>query len=141
MRRNLIAGLLAGLALTLSAPTALAGGEVLTGGAIPRVAPFTARVVSCGETNCLDIAWKVRGQIGPSLTWTLVVARPDGTVVYRGSGRSRTGKRVSGLLEPSTAPQCGRYTLSLRVEDPTAANVEAHTSAVRRHRCRSARMS
>lgn len=138
MSRSLIRlALLAALAFSpLVVPAeSLADDQLLVGDAIPRLEPFTARTIHCGSQSCLDIRWRTRGQIGPALRWDLTVVRPDGRAVYRGSGRSRVGKTVSGVLHPSTPPLCGRYRVMLRVEDPTLASISEEREVVRRHRC------
>ncbi len=108
---------------------------VLTGGDIPRLAPFTARAVNCGNTSCLDITWRVRGAIGPRLRWQLSVLRPDGVAAYRGSRLSTRGRRVTGLLHPTRPPQCGPYRITLSVEDRDGDRFEETRIVVRRHRC------
>lgn len=133
LRRIVLIGALAAVA---AAPgTALADGQLLTGGQIPRVEPFIARTVTCADASCLDITWRTRGRIGPALTWSLTVIRPDGRAVYRGSGRSRVGERVAGTLVPSARPLCGAYSVRLRVADRTEAHLEDERTVVRRHRC------
>jgi hypothetical protein len=134
MRRAFVTALVVGAL----APAGGAGadGGVIAGGAIPRVEPFVARAVPCGErSSCLDITWRVRGALGPRLRWDLTVLRPDGLAVFRGAGRSSRGRRVSGRLWPSSRPRCGRYRVLLRVEDPRGDHIEESRTAVRRQRC------
>ncbi len=108
---------------------------VLAGAAIPRIEPFTAEAVPCGATSCLRITFRARGAIGPRLVWHLTVVRPDGAAVYDGSGRTRRGHRVVGILEPSSPPPCGRYRLLLRVTAPGGDHVDAARAVARRHGC------
>ena len=108
---------------------------MLAGAAIPRIAPFTAEAVPCGATSCLRIAFRARGAIGPRLVWHLTVVRPDGAAAYDGTGRTRRGRRVDGLLEPATPPPCGRYRLLLRVTAPGGDHVDAARTVVRRRAC------
>ena len=139
MRRTVITCLV-GAALAALAPAAPAAEPVvLTGGAIPRIAPFTAGAVPCQATSCLAIAFRVRGEIGPRLTWGLTVLRPDGLPVYEGAGATRRGRLVRGLLEPASRPRCGRYLVALRVEDRDGYHVDATRTAVRRRACVSPR--
>jgi hypothetical protein len=112
-----------------------AADAVVVGGAIPRIEPFTARAVACGERSCLDIAFRVRGGLGPRLVWRMTVLRPDGVAVYRGAGRTARGRRVAGRLWPSTPPRCGRYRVLLRVEDRRGDHLLGTRNAVRRTRC------
>ncbi|MGD9572112.1 MAG: hypothetical protein AB7V62_09525 [Thermoleophilia bacterium] len=138
MRRTrpaLLAAAAAAAALAAGAVPAAGADGVLTGGAIPRLEPFTARAVPCGGTSCLDIAWRVRGEIGPRLRWHLTVTRPGGDVVYAGGGRSARGRRVSGLLRPSEPPVCGRHRVSLTVVDAGGDHIEGAVTAIRRTRC------
>lgn len=136
MRRPLLTmGLLAATALAAPAAASAVDGVVIAGGDIPRAEPFTARAVACGDTSCLDIAWRVRGAIGPALRWHLMVQRPGGAVVYRGSGASSRGRRVSGLLRPSTPPRCGRHVVTLVVSDADGDHLEQTRTVVRRARC------
>lgn len=116
-------------------PTDTAAGRVLAGDEIPRVDPFTARAASCGPESCLEISWRIQGRVSPSVAWRLTVRRPDGAVVYRGQGRAQRGRTVQGLLHPSTPPRCGRYRITLRIDDPVAGLVDAETSALRRRNC------
>lgn len=108
---------------------------VLTGAEIPRIEPFTAEAVPCGATSCLRIAFRARGEIGPRLVWRLTVLRPDGAAAYDGTGRTRRGRRVDGLLEPATPPPCGRYRVLLRVTAPAGDHVDATRTVVRRRAC------
>jgi hypothetical protein len=112
---------------------------VLAGAAIPRIEPFTADAVPCGATSCLRIAFRARGAIGPRLTWRLTVLRPDGVAAYDGTGRTRRGHRVEGLLEPATPPPCGRYRVLLRISAPGGDHVDAARSVARRRGCVSPR--
>lgn len=133
MRRALVTGLVIAALGPATATAADAG--VLAGGAIPRLDPFTVTVVPCGERSCLDITWRARGALGPRLVWDMTVLRPDGAAVFRGSGRTARGRRVSGLLHPSTPPPCGRYRVAVRVEDARGDHIEEMRTAVRRERC------
>jgi len=108
---------------------------VVAGAAIPRIEPFTAAAVPCGATSCLRIVFRARGAIGPRLAWRLTVVRPDGAAAYDGTGRTRRGRRVDGLLTPSTPPPCGRYRVLLRVTAPGGDHVDAARTAVRRSGC------
>jgi hypothetical protein len=135
VRRTLIA---ASAAAALLAGTAVAGASdavVSAGASIPRVEPFTMAAVPCARTSCLDIAWRVRGDIGPALRWDLRVTRPDDTAVYVGSGRSRTGRRVSGRLVPRRPPVCGTYRATLTITDATGLHFSASATTVRRRSC------
>ncbi len=134
-RSALLATAAAAVALAAGAAPGLAADGVLTGGAIPRLDPFTARAVPCGDTSCLDISWRVRGELGPRLRWHLTVTRPGGAVVYAGTGTSARGRRVSGLLHPSEAPVCGRHRVALSVVDPDGDHIEGALTVVRRTRC------
>ena len=129
----ILAAVLAAAALPASAPA----GEpvVLAGAEIPRIEPFTAAAVPCGDTSCLRIAFRARGAIGPRLVWHLTVLRPDGRAAYDGTGRTRRGHRVDGLLEPSAPPPCGRYRVLLRVTAPGGDHVDAARTVARRRGC------
>jgi hypothetical protein len=133
MRRVLVIAI--GLAALAPGVGSGADAGFVAGGAMPRIEPLTVRAVACGEQSCLDIAWRVRGEIGPALRWHLLVQRSDGAVVYRGSGASARGRRVSGLLRPSTPPRCGRHLVTLLVEDRDGDHLEETRAVVRRTRC------
>jgi hypothetical protein len=128
------------LALAVLLPasvSATADDDLLTGGAVPRLEPFTARAVPCGDTSCLDIGWRVRGDIGPRLVWQLTVRDPGGEVVYNGAKGSVRERRVTGLLHPARPPRCGRYRVTLDIEDPDGDNFTRTRTVVRRHLCTS----
>ena len=129
--------LLVAIAATSLAPAAAtaAGPVVVAGAAIPRIEPFTAAAVPCGATSCLHIVFRVRGDIGPRLTWHLTVLRPDGAAVYDGAGATRRGRRTDGRLEPATPPPCGRYRVLLRVADRDGDHIDAARTVVRRRGC------
>jgi hypothetical protein len=129
--------LLAAVAAVALAPAAApaAGEVVVAGAAIPRIEPFTAAAVPCGPTSCLRIVFRVRGDIGPRVTWHLTVLRPDGAAVYDGSGATRPGRRVDGRLEPATPPPCGRYRVRLRVTDRDGDHIDAARTVARRRGC------
>ena len=129
----ILAAILGAAAHPASAPA----GEpvVLAGAAIPRIEPFTAAAVPCGDTSCLRIAFRARGAIGPRLVWHLTVLRPDGRAAYDGTGRTRRGHRVDGLLQPSAPPPCGRYRVLLRVTAPGGDHVDAARTVARRRGC------
>lgn len=132
-----IVPLLIVLAVAGVPPSVAAADEpvVLAGAAIPRIEPFTAAAAPCGPTSCLRIVFRARGAIGPRLVWHLTVVRPDGAVAFDGSGRTRRGRLVDGLLEPSTPPPCGRYRVLLRVAAPGGDHLDAARSVVRRREC------
>jgi hypothetical protein len=125
------------LAAPGSPPSAAAADTpvLVAGAAIPRIEPFTAAAVPCGTTSCLRIVFRARGAIGPRLVWRLTVLRPDGAAAFDGTGRTRRGRRVDGLLEPSTPPPCGRYRVLLRVTAPGGDHVDAARRVVRRRGC------
>ncbi|HMO00083.1 MAG TPA: hypothetical protein PKD59_11775 [Miltoncostaeaceae bacterium] len=125
----------AAVAALPAAAAADAGSAVLAGAAIPRIEPFTAGAVPCGATSCLRVEFRARGDIGPRLVWHLTVVRPDGAAAYDGTGRTRRGRRVDGLLEPSSPPPCGRYRLLLRVTAPGGDHVDASRIVIRRRGC------
>ncbi|MGE0027808.1 MAG: hypothetical protein AB7O78_05880 [Thermoleophilia bacterium] len=135
MRR--IVPILLAVAAAASLPAGAAADQsvVLAGAEIPRIEPFAAGAVPCGATSCLHIAFRARGAIGPRLVWRLTVVRPDGAVAYDGTGRTRRGRRVDGVLEPASPPPCGRYRLLLRVAAPGGDHVDAARSVVRRRGC------
>lgn len=133
-----IVPLILAVAAVAALPAAAAaddGSAVLAGAAIPRIEPFTAGAVPCGATSCLRVAFRARGDIGPRLVWHLTVVRPDGAAAYDGTGRTRRGRRVDGLLEPSSPPPCGRYRLLLRVTAPGGDHVDASRIVIRRRGC------
>lgn len=132
-----IVPLLVVLAAAASSPSAASADAqvLLAGAAIPRIQPFTARAVPCDATSCLHIAFRARGAIGPRLVWHLTVLRPDGVAAYDGTGHTRRGRRVDGLLEPPAPPPCGRYRLLLRVTAPGGDHVDAARTVVRRRGC------
>jgi hypothetical protein len=124
------------LAVLLPVPVSAVGGDdLMTGAGIPRLEPFTARAVPCGETSCLDIGWRVRGEIGPRLVWRLTVHDPEGRVVYRGAKGSARGRRVTGLLHPARPPRCGRYRVTLGIEDRDGDNFTRTRTVIRRQLC------
>lgn len=133
MRRTLPIVLV--LAVLLPASPSSAGDDVLTGADVPRLEPFTARATPCGATSCLDIGWRVRGAIGPRLVWRLTVRDPRGTVVYDGSRASARGRRVTGLLHPARPPRCGRYRVTLAIEDPDGDHFTRTRTVARRRLC------
>jgi hypothetical protein len=130
-----LAVLLAAAGSLPSAAAAADGPVVVAGAAIPRIEPFAASAVPCGATSCLRIVFRARGAIGPRLVWHLTVVRPDGAAVFDGTGRTRRGRRVDGLLKPSTPPPCGRYRVLLRVTAPGGDHVGAARTVVRRRGC------
>ncbi len=134
MRRILIT---AALLLSAMAPVGGTGepSRVLTGDAVPRLEPFSVHAVNCAGTSCLDIAWRVRGEIGPRLRWQMTVLGPDGVAVYRGSGSSTRGRQVSGRLYPARRPRCGPYRVTLLVRDRDGDHFAEVRTGVRRHRC------
>jgi hypothetical protein len=134
MRRTLSITL--ALAVLLPASVSAAGDDdLMTGARIPRLEPFTAQAVPCGDTSCLDIGWRVRGAIGPRLVWRLTVHDPAGAVVFDGTRSSERGRRVSGLLHPARPPRCGRYRVRLAIEDPDGDNFTRTRTVVRRRLC------
>lgn len=135
MRRALPLALALAVLLPVAVAGSAAGDDLMTGAEIPRLEPFTVQAVPCGETSCLDIAWRVRGEIGPRLIWRLTVVAPDGTVVYRGTKRSARDRRVTGLLHPAHPPRCGRYRVTVGIEDSDGDNFARTRTVVRRRLC------
>jgi hypothetical protein len=134
MRRTLSIALALAVLLPASVPAA-GGADLMTGADIPRLDPFTARAVPCGDTSCLDIGWRVRGAIGPRLVWRLTVRDPRGATIYAGERGSERGRRVAGLLHPARPPRCGRYRVTLTIEDPDGDNFTRTRTVVRHRLC------